>query len=325
MVLPSAAMPKTHSRRRGTQEKSIHDQVGTIPRDHPYWTASLAVASVGNDRVKLDRQTWASWVESAVTPRARRMDRDTIVPDIVTPAHGDRILRRIVSLSAPTSRQGVPEAVQHPACTSGKGKRRRGRSRAAPMQLTQRHFPHHWRPRCRTWSVFRPNPRPPVLGRASDGGRASKCCARPTYPDGSPQVYPVRGDVEFCGHAVRAELAQHMPMFVCISSSAHRSYIHRCMHSGSGFLVLPRTRPPVGEEVAHQLSRRQVHLDPLRSTTWSPIARCLRNLPLGLGRRWAGRCGSPPCPFLGAWSFFCGRTCGPTIGRPGGRGSSDCS
>src|SRR5262245_35565141 len=41
---------------RGTQEKSIHDQVGTIPRDHPYWTASLAVASVGNDRVKA-RQT----------------------------------------------------------------------------------------------------------------------------------------------------------------------------------------------------------------------------------------------------------------------------
>src|SRR5262249_47052154 len=85
MAVPSAAMPKMHSRRRGTQETSIHDQVGTIPRDHPYWTASLAVASVGNDRVELDRQTCPCWVESAVTPRAWLSD--LVADGIYTAGH----------------------------------------------------------------------------------------------------------------------------------------------------------------------------------------------------------------------------------------------
>ena len=44
--------------------------------------------------------------------------------------------------------------------------------------LRQRQFARHWRPRSRTRSMFRPNPRPPVPGHASGAAKGSKCCAR---------------------------------------------------------------------------------------------------------------------------------------------------
>src|SRR6516165_7633208 len=69
----------------------------------------------------------------------------------------------------------------------------------------------------------------------------------------------LRGATFWRGHAVRRTRAAYAYV-CCISASAHRYYMHRCMHSGFGFLALPRTRPPI-EEVANELSSRWLALD----------------------------------------------------------------
>ena len=154
------------------------------------------------------------------------------------------------------------------------------------------------------------------------------------------QVYPARGERNLAADTPSAELAQHLPMFVCIfPRRIGLTYTAACTQGLVSWFCRARDRLSVKKSRTSFRAAKFIST-PRRSTISSPIARCLRNLPLGLGRRWAGvlGCGvaldvggtrgpswAASVPVLGAWSVFCGRTCGPSIGRPGGRGSSNCS
>jgi hypothetical protein len=133
--------------------------------------------------------------------------------------------------------------------------RRPGRSRAAHMQLAPEAIPGHWRPRSRTRPIFRPNPRLPAAGHASGAAKGSKCPAaygslelmvgaqhqvheEPTSSSRRIRRKSVlrRPALNLAGDTLSAELAQFMPMSVCMSATAHRSYIRRSMHSGFGLV-----------------------------------------------------------------------------------------